>query len=50
MTMGIHALQGARPTSERADDDRLAVVDLQARRGRELFGFARRLGLTNGAD
>ncbi len=28
------------------DADRLTVVDLQARRGAELFGFARRLGLS----
>jgi RNA polymerase sigma-70 factor (ECF subfamily) len=45
MTMEMGMLEGLhRPTAE-ADADRLAVVDLQARRGPELYGFARRLGL-----
>ncbi|HET8777424.1 MAG TPA: sigma-70 family RNA polymerase sigma factor [Candidatus Limnocylindria bacterium] len=46
MTMGIDAMQSAQPAAQRRDADRLAVVDLQERRGPELFGFARRLGLS----
>jgi RNA polymerase sigma factor (sigma-70 family) len=46
MTMGIDAMQSAQPATQRRDADRLAVVDLQERRGPELFGFARRLGLS----
>lgn len=43
MEMGM--LEGLRGPTTEADADRLAVVDLQARRGPELYGFARRLGL-----
>ena len=45
MTMGIQALH-AREQPERTDVNRLRVVDFQSRRGPELFGLARRLGLT----
>ena len=46
MTMGIDAMQSAQAATQRRDADRVAVVDLQDRRGAELFGFARRLGLS----
>jgi RNA polymerase sigma factor (sigma-70 family) len=46
MTMGIDAMQSAQPATQQRDADRLAVVDLQDRRGPELFGLARRLGLS----
>lgn len=45
MTMGIDAMDSA-PAATRHEADRLLVVDLQARRGAELFGLARRLGMT----
>jgi hypothetical protein len=45
MTMGIDAMQSAQPAAQQRDADRVAGVDLQERRGPELFGFARRLGL-----
>ena len=47
MTMGTHALDGSRQAADRRDADRLLIVDLQERRGPELFGFARRLGLSS---
>jgi RNA polymerase sigma factor (sigma-70 family) len=46
MTMGMHAMDSAHTVSPRSDADRLLVVELQARRGQELFGLARRLGLS----
>lgn len=46
MTMGIDAMPSAQPAAQRRDADRVAVVDLQERRGPELYGFARRLGLS----
>jgi RNA polymerase sigma-70 factor (ECF subfamily) len=46
MTMSMHAMEAGLTTSAQRDTDRLTVVDLQARRGPELFGFARRLGLS----
>jgi RNA polymerase sigma factor (sigma-70 family) len=45
MTMEMGMLEGLHGPAAEADADRLAVVDLQARRGPELYGFARRLGL-----
>ena len=45
MTMEMGMLEGLQGSTAQADADRLAVVDLQARRGPELYGFARRLGL-----
>jgi RNA polymerase sigma factor (sigma-70 family) len=47
MTMGIDAVDSSAAQAARRDADRLAVVDLQARRGPELYGLARRLGLTS---
>jgi RNA polymerase sigma factor (sigma-70 family) len=44
MTMGIRLVEAGSTATER-DEDRLLVTDLQGRRGAELFGFARRLGL-----
>lgn len=44
--MELDAMPGARPIARRRDADRATVVDLQARRGPELLGLARRLGLT----
>lgn len=46
MTMSMHATEARLTASAQRDTDRLTVVDLQARRGQELFGFARRLGLS----
>ena len=45
MTMGTHALR-SHERSDRAAANRLRVVDVQSRRGPELFGLARRLGLS----
>jgi RNA polymerase sigma factor (sigma-70 family) len=51
MTMSMHAVDAGLTAAAQRDADRLIVVDLQARRGPELFGFARRLGLsTDEAD
>lgn len=44
--MGTDAMSTPIAATERRDADRLAVVDLQDRRGPELFGLARRLGLS----
>ena len=44
--MGMNAMSSAVAVTERRDAHRLAVVDLQERRGPELFGLARRLGLS----
>ena len=46
MTMGMHAMDSAHTAAPERDADRLLVVDLQIRRGPELFGLARRLGLS----
>jgi RNA polymerase sigma factor (sigma-70 family) len=46
MTMGIDAMDAAVTNADRREADRRTVVDLQARRGPELYGLARRLGLT----
>jgi RNA polymerase sigma factor (sigma-70 family) len=46
MTMGIDAMNAAATAADRREADRGMVVDLQARRGPELYGLARRLGLS----
>jgi RNA polymerase sigma factor (sigma-70 family) len=46
MTMGIDAVNGVPSATTRREADRLLVVDLQSRRGPELYGLARRLGLS----
>ncbi|MGZ8563493.1 MAG: RNA polymerase sigma factor [Candidatus Limnocylindria bacterium] len=47
MTSSEHTFRAAAARAGASDVDRLIVVDLQERRGRELFGFARHLGLTD---
>jgi RNA polymerase sigma factor (sigma-70 family) len=47
MTSTEHTLPAAAARTEASDVDRRIVVDLERRRGRELFGFARHLGLTD---
>ena len=47
MTSTEHTFRAAAVRTEASDVDRLIVVDLEERRGRELFGFARNLGLTD---
>jgi RNA polymerase sigma factor (sigma-70 family) len=46
MTMGVDAVDGLPSATTRREADRLLVVELQARRGPELYGLSRRLGLT----
>jgi RNA polymerase sigma-70 factor, ECF subfamily len=45
MTMGIGTFHSAGSAAHERDADRVVVTDLQARRGGELYGLARRLGL-----
>lgn len=45
MTSTEHTFPAAAARTEASDVDRLIVVDLEERRGRELYGFARHLGL-----
>jgi DNA-directed RNA polymerase specialized sigma24 family protein len=47
MTSSVRTFRAATARTGDSDVDRLVVVDLQERRGRELFGFARHLGLTD---
>ena len=47
MTSTEHTFRAAAARTEASDVDRRIVVDLERRRGRELFGFARHLGLTD---
>lgn len=47
MTIINDAFRGLAPRTEASDVDRATVVDLHQRRGGELFGFARHLGLTD---
>lgn len=47
MTSSEHTFRAAAARTGASNVDRLVVVDLQERRGRELFGFARHLGLTD---
>lgn len=47
MTSSEHTFPAAAARTEASDVHRLIVVDLHDRRGRELFGFARHLGLTD---
>lgn len=47
MTSSDHTFPTTGARSEASEVDRLVVVDLHERRGRELFGFARHLGLTD---
>lgn len=47
MTSSEHTFPAATTRREASEVDRLIVVDLHERRGRELFGFARHLGLTD---
>jgi RNA polymerase sigma-70 factor (ECF subfamily) len=47
MTMSMHAIEAGLSASAQRDAHRVTVVDLQARRGPELYGFARRLGLSS---
>ena len=44
--MGADAVERLPSAATRREADRLLVVDLQARRGPELYGLARRLGLS----
>ena len=44
--MGIDAMDGPTTASTRREPDRLLMIDLQSRRGPELYGLARRLGLS----
>jgi RNA polymerase sigma factor (sigma-70 family) len=46
MTMGIDAFDSPAAGAAPRDADRLLIVDLQGRRGPELYGLARRLGLS----
>ena len=43
--MGIGAIHSTGAAAHERDADRAVVTNLQARRGRELYGFASRLGL-----
>jgi len=45
MTMGIGTFHSAGAAAHERDRDRVVVTDLQARRGGEMYGLARRLGL-----
>jgi len=45
MTMGVGTVGSAGAAAQPRDADRVAIADLQARRGAELCGLARRLGL-----
>src|SRR6188474_2466955 len=45
MTMNVEAFDASGAAARARDEDRAAIVDLQARRGAELYGLARRLGL-----
>jgi RNA polymerase sigma factor (sigma-70 family) len=47
MTSSEHLYSGSAARAGASDVDRQIVVDLHERRGRELFGFARHLGLTD---
>ena len=47
MTMGIDAVDSPAAQAAGRDADRLTIVDLQTRRGPELYGLARRLGLSS---
>lgn len=47
MTSSEHTFRAAAARTEASDVERLVVIDLQERRGRELYGFARHLGLTD---